>query len=129
VFVDSNDPMVLIQAIDSCLLAYCFIHWNSGKNNASCVFGKIFFNIKILPHTILFLTVICYSFFSDTISVHYAVLGLVAVVFVWWAISVTRGFIPLFNNENVKLIPLKQEFQFCLTDKNFFTSYLSSITR
>ncbi len=125
---DLYDSLILIQAIVNCSLAYCFIHWNSGKNNAHYVFGKNFFNIEILPHTILFLTVIGYSFFSDVISAHYAVLGLVAVVFVWWAIFVTRGFMPLFDKKNLKWIALKQEFKFCFTEKNFFRGYLKSIT-
>lgn len=129
IFRDLYDPIVLIQAIATCLLLYCFIHWNSGKRDAPQVFGKKFFNIEILPHIILFISVICYSFFSSTISVQYAVLGMVVVVLMWWAIFVIKGFTPIFIKRNLKLIPLKQEFKFCFTDKNFFTSYLSSITK
>lgn len=128
IFMDLYDPIVLIQAIATCLLMYCFIHWNNGKSDAPQVFGKGFSSLEMLPHVILTLSVICYSFFPNTILDRYAVLGLVAVVFVWWVIYVTKGFMTIFNDRNLKRIPLKQEFKFCFADKNFFKGYLKSIT-
>ncbi len=128
VYVDLYNPIILIQAADTCLLAYCFIHWNSGKNDPSAIFGKTFFNVGILPNTILFLSVICYSFLSDILSTTYAVYGMVIVVFLWYMISAIKGFLPVFSKKNTRQISLKQEIVFCFSNSKFLINYLKSIT-
>jgi hypothetical protein len=129
VYVDLYNPVVLIQAADTCLLAYCFIHWNSGKEDASAVFGKVFFDVRILPNTILFVSVICYSFFSDIIAPTYAIFGLVIVVFVWYMIFAVKGFMPLFNKKKEERpLTLMHEIALCFSNGSLFKNYLKSIT-
>lgn len=128
VYVDLYNPVILIQAADTCLLAYCFIHWNNGKKNAPVVFGKTFFNVGILPNTILFLSVMCYSFFSDIVSPTYAIYGLVVVVFIWYMIFAVKGFIPLFKKRSeAPRIALKREIAFSFSNAKFFKNYLKTL--
>jgi hypothetical protein len=128
VFVDLYNPVILIQAADTCLLAFCFIHWNNGKKDAAVVFGKTFFNVGILPNTILFLSVMCYSFFSDIVSPTYAIYGLVIVVFLWYMIFAAKGFMPLFKKRKETPRPaLMHEIAFSFSNSKFFKNYLKTI--
>jgi hypothetical protein len=128
VYVELYNPVILIQAADTCLLAFCFIHWNNGKKDASAVFGKTFFNVGILPNTILFLSVMCYSFFSNIVSPTYAIYGLVVVVFIWYMIFAAKGFMPLFKKrKQTPRLALKHEIAFSFSNGKFFKNYLKTI--
>ncbi len=128
VYVDLYNPVILIQAADTCLLAFCFIHWNSGKKDAQAIFGKTFFNVGILPNTILFISVICYSFLSDVVSPTYSIYGMVVVVFVWYLIPTIKGFAPLFKKKKAApRLSLKQEIAFSFSSGKFFKNYLKTI--
>lgn len=130
VYADLFNPVIVLQAADSCLLAYCFIHWNSGRHDAAAVFGKTFFNVGLLPNSLLFVSVMCYSFFSDIISPRYAILGLVMVVFVWYMIFAFKGLWPVFNKkQDGRRLPVQKEIAFCFSNSDFFRNYLTSITQ
>lgn len=129
VYVTLYNPVILIQAADTCLLAYCFIHWNSGRKDAGVVFGKTFFNVGMLPNAILFITVFCYSFLSNIVEPTNAIYGLVLVVFVWYGIFTIKGFLPLFSKrKEERKISLKDEIVLCFTSGTFFRKYLKTIT-
>ena len=122
-----HNPVVILQAVDNCLLAFCFIHWNNGRSEAADIFGKTFFNVGILPNTILFVSVILYSF-NIPIEPTLAIYGLVLVVFLWYLIFVCKGFWPVFKTRSHRP-SIKKEIVYSFSRKQHLVSYFKHISR
>lgn len=126
-YVHLYNPAIIIQSVDTCLMAFCFIHWFNGRRDAAVVFGKTFFNVGMLPNSILFASVIAYCFFPEIISPLWAIYGLVLVVFCWFMIFSIKGFWPVFKRNNSR-VPLRLEIAYCLRSKVYLMNYLKHIT-